>query len=182
MSKGWRRKSSTAVHEQLEHVLAVRTEVAFARTRYCQPLYHEIDSLLRNYGLLPFGFVELHEWRRTTRRKHPLAGSRWLPFSRGQLIHGDVIYLRDAETIAESGEAGVDRMLQLAALALCYEFVDEAASILRRELVVDVLRSNGERALDQTLKTISCSLAGRYRKRRRLALWYRFVGAMFPRG
>ena len=38
----------------LDRVLAVRTEVAFMRTRHGQPLYHEIDALLRRHGLLPF--------------------------------------------------------------------------------------------------------------------------------
>jgi len=166
----------------LGNVLAVRTEVAFTRTRSCQPLYHEIDSLLRSYGLVPFGFLELHEWRRTTRRKHPLAGHRSVPFSRGQLIHGDVVYLRDVATIEESDEAGTGRMLQLAALALCYEFVDEAASILRREVVVDALRCGRGPGLDQTLKIISGSLADRYRRRRRLALWHSFRNAVFRRG
>ena len=163
----------------LNHVLAVRTEVAFMRTRHNQPFHHEIDALLQDHGLLPFGFLELHEWRRTTRRKHPLAGKRSLPFSRGQLVHGDVIYLRDAETMDDSGAAAVDRMVQLAALALCHDFVDEAAAILRRSPVAEALRREGESALEPTIETMSRSLAGCYRKRRRQALWRGFKNVVF---
>ena len=90
----------------LNHVLAVRTEVAFLRTRHNQPFHHEIDALLQDHRLLPFGFLELHDWRRTTKRKHPLAGKRSLPYSRGRLVHGDVIYLRDAETMGRVGRGG----------------------------------------------------------------------------
>lgn len=163
----------------LDRVLAVRTEVAFMRTRRGQPLYHEIDALLRRHGLLPFGFVELHEWRRTTRRKHPLAGERSLPFSRGRLVHGDVIYLRDVETMDESEDAAIDRMVQLAALALCYDFVDEAAAILRRAPVAEALGRDGGVPLEASLKTMSRSLASRYRKRRRRALLRSLRAAMF---
>ena len=74
-------------------------------------------------------------------RKHPLAGRLSLPFSRGQLVHGDVIYLRDVETMERSGEADIDRIIQLACLALYYDFVDEAACILQRNDVVNSLRS-----------------------------------------
>ena len=165
----------------LNHVLAVRTEVAFMRTRHNQPFHHEIDALLQDHGLLPFGFLELHDWRRTTKRKHPLAGKRSLPYSRGRLVHGDVIYLRDAETMDESGEAAVDRMVQLAALALCYDFVDEAAAILQRGPVAEALLREGESALEPTIETMSRSLAGRYRKRRRQALWRGLRNAAFPR-
>ena len=155
----------------LERVLAVRTEVAFLQVRNGQPLYHEIDALLRDYGLLPFGFVELHDWRRTTRKKNPLSG-RWpLPFSRGQLVHGDVIYLRDSDTMDGSDAEDIDRMVQLAALALCYDFVDEAAAILRREPVFSELRRHRGIAVESTLAAISHNLAGRYRKHRRRELW-----------
>ena len=162
----------------LERVLAVRTEVAFLQVRNGQPLYHEIDALLRDYGLLPFGFVELHDWRRTTRQKHPLAGRRPLPFSRGQLVHGDVIYLRDTEAMGNSDAEDIDRMVQLAALALCYDFVDEAAAILRRAPVSSVLRRDGGFAMEPTLAAISRNLAGRYRKRRRRERWLGFKAAM----
>ena len=164
----------------LDHVLAVRTEVAFMRTRHDQPLHHEIDALLRGHGLLPFGFVELHEWRRTTRRKHPLAGERSLPFSRGRLVHGDVIHLRDVEAMDQSGDAAIDRMVQLAALALCYDFVDEAAAILRRGPIAEALRRDGDFPLEQTLKTMSRSLARRYRRRRRQAQMRHLKGAIIP--
>ena len=164
----------------LDHVLAVRAEVAFMRTRHDQPLHHEIDALLQDHGLLLYGFVEQHEWRRTTRRKHPLAGERSLPFSRGRLVHGDAIYLRDVETMDQSGEAAIDRMVQLAALALCYDFVDEAAAILRRGPIAEALGRDGDFPLEQTLKTMSRSLARRYRRRRRQAQMRHLKSAIIP--
>lgn len=129
---------------------------------------------------MPFGYVELHEWRRTTRRKHPLAGERSLPFSRGRLVHGDAIYFRDVATMDEAGEAAVDPMVQLAVLALCYDFVDEAAAILRRGPVVEALSREGDAPLERTLRTMSCSLARRYRRHRRRKLWRNLRNATFP--
>ena len=164
----------------LDHVLAVRTEVAFMRTRHDQPFQHEIDALLQGHGLLPFGFLELHEWRRTTRRKHPLAGKRSIPFSRGRLVHGDLIYLRDVEAMDESGDAAIDRVVQLAALALCYDFVDEAAAILRRGPVAEALKRDGAFPLEAALYTMSRSLARRYRRRRRQAQMRHLKGAIIP--
>ena len=167
--------------QTLKRLLSVRTEVAFRKTRVGQPLYHEIDRLLRDHGLVPFGFVELHDWRRTTRQKHPLAGGPSLPFSRGQLVHGDVIYFRDADLMAESKAEDIDRLVQLAALALCYDFVDEAAAILCREAVVSELRRKDGLVVEPTLPAISRHLAIRYRRRRRRKCWDDLRAAMHGR-
>ncbi len=164
----------------LDHVLAVRTEVAFMLTRHNQPLHHEIDALLRDHGLLHFGYVELHEWRRTTRCKHPLSlKERGLPFSRGRLVHGDAIYFRDVKTMGQTGETAVDRMVQLAALMLCYDFVDEAAAILRHSPVAELLSLKGDAPLERTLRTISCRLSRRYLGRWHRKLWRCLRNATF---
>ena len=155
----------------LGRVLAVRTEVAFQQTRVNQPLYHEVDDLLRSHGLVPFGFIELHHWRRTTRQKHPLAGARSLPFSRGQLIHGDMVYFRSPCTMDESNSESIDRFVQLSALALCYDFVDEAAAILCRDSVSSALHREGGIEMESMVKSISRNLAAQFRQRRGRERW-----------
>ena len=67
-----------------------------------------------------------------------------------------------------------------AALALCYDFVDEAAAILRRGPVAEALRRDGAFTPEVTLKTMSSSLARRYRKHRRRTLWRSLRNATFP--
>ena len=79
--------------------------------------------------------------------------------------------------MGDSDAEDVDRLVQLASLALCYDFVDEAAAIMRRESVSSLLRRDGGLPVESMLATISHNLAGRYRKRRRRERWLDFKAA-----
>ena len=151
--------------ETMAGVLAVRTEAAFLHTREAQPVFADVDSCLRGFGLVAMGFEELHHWRRTTRIKHPAAAPGELRYSKGQIAHGDMLYLRAPEDISDDDD-GVRRLMTLALIALCYDYVDHAAVALRREPVERYLRQTYGVDVRTELTVASRWLQARYRRRR----------------
>jgi FkbM family methyltransferase len=80
-------------------LLAVDAEVGFMQDREGQPFYGEIETFLRDYNFAPMGFTELHCWRRLTKSKYPKKVKGPIPFSRGQIIHGNMLFMKTPETI-----------------------------------------------------------------------------------
>lgn len=152
-------------------LLAIRSEVWFLGLRSGQPFYADIDGLLRSYGFAPMGFPELHHWRRTTRLKHPFIASGSLPYSRGQIIHGDMLFLRDADTMSDDSDAAIGQLLCIAFIALAYEYVDHAVAIFQRPRVADYLQSTYGSDGHAALATASRFLLARHRRRRLSAGW-----------
>ncbi len=141
------------------HVL--RTEVAYIATREGQPTAAQIDIFLRDFGFEPLDLLELHHWRALSRR-HPLKWDRHakLPFSRGQLIHGDVLYVR---SLTRLQQRPVVERVRAAFVLLAYGFADYAYLLLSH---ADVQRECVEPlGLDllKEMRIASRSLARRYR-------------------
>ncbi|QKT03225.1 FkbM family methyltransferase [Ectothiorhodospiraceae bacterium 2226] len=111
-------------------VLAVRAEVEFFEIYHNQPLFHDVSLFLHSYGFYAMGFIELHAWRRTTKRKYPAVTRGSVPYSRGQLSHGDVLFMKDPRVLADAGEARVPLLLKAALLAIAYGYVDHALALL----------------------------------------------------
>ena len=125
-----------------DSLLAIRCEVSFIPLYKDQPLFGDIAGFLRPFGFVPMGFQELHHWRPSTRVKyHDAPGP--IPAARGQLVHGDVLFLRDAHTMPDQGDAATGALLKLAFLALTYGYVDHAVPILRRPALAPWLRDHG---------------------------------------
>jgi FkbM family methyltransferase len=160
-------------------LLALRVETGFLDFREGQPTFHDIDTCLREYGFQPMGFMELHHWRRLTKLKHPKVSRGPIPYSRGQLAHGDMLYFRDPDSMPDDSAEAIARLLRMAFLALAYEYVDHAAYILRRPAVAAHLAAayNGL-DLDAALDTVSRSLLDSYRRRRRRQVWIDFKGVV----
>jgi len=152
-------------------LLGLRLEAAFARPRRGQPLFHEIDASLRDAGFIPMGFEELHHWRRRSLVKHPKRARGLHPYSRGQMIHADILYLRDLEAEEPRSEEEVRRWLQCAFVALCYEYVDHALALFERREVAQYLAQRHEIAVARELGVVSRWLHCRYRARRRRMAW-----------
>ncbi len=112
----------------LENALAVRTEVSFFPLYDGQPLFADIDSHLRGQGFVLMGFPEMHDWRRRTKVKWPRLASGAVPYSRGQVIHADALYMRMPEDLPEETAAQRIRKLRLAVIAACYQHIDHAAA------------------------------------------------------
>lgn len=105
--------------------LGIRVEVYFHEIYENQPLFHEIDSYLRNLGFFPFQFAELQSWRRDSMKKFPFFDKKAkVNFSKGQLMHADVIYLKDPNFLNKDDL--VNQQTRLALIALCYQHYDLA--------------------------------------------------------
>jgi FkbM family methyltransferase len=160
--QGARELLSTTLH-------VLRTEVAHVVTREGQPTAAEIDVFLRDFGFEPLDMLEMHHWRPLSRRHH----LRWdrrakLPFSRGQLIHGDVLYVRN---LTQLHQRPVAERVRAAFLLLAYGFADHAYLLLDH---ADVQRECVEPLgvnLQREMRIASRSLASRYR-------WDRLMRAM----
>lgn len=118
----------TATDLLQQQLLGIQTEVAFLPTRSQQPTCGDIELLLRPQGFVPMGFTELHHWRRLSRRRWPRKDQGLVPYSRGQLAHADMLFLRDMPQMLKLDEQSC---LRGAFLAMNYGYFDHAYVLLR---------------------------------------------------
>ncbi len=109
-----------------ESLVGIRTEVSFFPIYKDQPLFSEVDQFLRPYGFVPMRWLEFHEWRRSTKIKHPALAEGSMPYSQGQIIHGDVLYLLHPEWLSDETEADIQRLIRLGLVSICYGHLDHA--------------------------------------------------------
>jgi FkbM family methyltransferase len=152
-------------------MLAIRCEVLFLHGRQGQPFYADIEMFLRGHGFVPMEFLELHHWRRSTKRKHPVLANGPHPYSRGQLAHGDMLFFRDPETMPEDSPEAIQSLLKAAFIALAYEHLDHAAAILRRPAVAAHLQATYGLVAETALSVVSRTLVRRYREQARQRRW-----------
>ena len=104
--------------------LGLRVEVYFHQIYRNQPLFSEVDSYLRSLGFLPFQFLEMHSWRRDSLKKFPFYDKKSkIHFSNGQLMHADMLYLKDSSLLKDEL---LDQKIRLALIAICYKHYDLA--------------------------------------------------------
>ena len=128
-------------HNALERdLVGIRTEVSFFPIYRSQPLFAEVDQALRPYGLHPMRWLEMHSWRRRDRSKWPRLGDSQLPFSRGQLVHADVLYLLQPEDLPKSTEDELKRIVRLGLVSLCYDLLDHAEACFSVDEVLEYVR------------------------------------------
>ncbi|UPT64449.1 MAG: FkbM family methyltransferase [Hyphomonadaceae bacterium JAD_PAG50586_4] len=125
----------------VSHLLAIRSEVEFAPIYQDQPLFADVDAELRAKGFMLARFPQLHAWRRGTKVRNDRWAPGPVPLSEGQLIHGDVLYLRRPELMAADTETQQDRLIALALIAYAYGHVDLSGSVLTRPEVAGRLKT-----------------------------------------
>jgi FkbM family methyltransferase len=157
-------------------LLAIRCEVTFVPARINQPYYADIESFLRSFGFFPMGFAELHHWRRRTRLKHPIKSRGLVPYSKGQMMHGDMVFFRDPDTMPDDTETAIQQLLRAAFIAATYEYVDHAAAIMQRPAVANYLADRYGIDPERELNIVSRTLARKFSKHQRLQRWYAFKG------
>jgi FkbM family methyltransferase len=124
----------------LEHALvALRIEVSFIPIYRDQPLFADIDRALRSFHFFPMRFLELHPWRRYSKAKLPQLDDGAFPYSEGQLVHGDLLYLRDPNSLPDDNRPAVQRLIRAGILALAYGMIDHAMVIFDRPSVRNAL-------------------------------------------
>jgi FkbM family methyltransferase len=140
-------------------LLAMRAEIAFLPCRIGQPDFGEIAAYLKRFGMMPMGFLYIIDWRSTTGVKHPRKVGGPIPYSRGQMVHGDVLFLRDPLSLGEDSEADIKAKLSLAMLALLYEYVDFAHDIVTTPRISaylqDVIGTDGLGGLGQASRFLA---------------------------
>ena len=142
---------------------AVRSEISFAPMYKDQPLFGDIAGHLRPFGFMPMAFLELHSWRRTTRVKYPERSPGPYPYSQGQLIHGDVLFMKHPEAMSDGNERDLLSVVRAGLLALAYEHVDHAAALLGRARVKEYLRDIHGVAADDVVREASQQVGARLR-------------------
>jgi len=150
-------------------IVGIRTEVSFVQLYEGQPLFAEIDQLLRPYGFVPMRWIELHEWRRSTKLKYPRLSEGQIPYSRGQMIHGDVLYLLDPETLPCESEEEIKRMVWLALVSICYGHFDHAEVVLKNSVVREYCNSLVGEDVLVAMQGCSQSLARKFKIERLLS-------------
>jgi len=145
-------------------LLALRVEVSFVPVYKEQPLFSDIECELRKYGFRPMRFLELHHWRRSCKTKLPRLDNGPFPFSEGQMIHGDVLFLKDPDAVTGSGDDATENSVRAALIALAYGFVDHATATFEQPAVKAMLHSRFGIGTAEATSALSCHLARRYTK------------------
>ena len=147
-------------------LLAIRSEVVFLGSHSGHPLYGEMEAFLRDYGFMPMEFLDLNHWRRLTRIKYPDRSNGLIPFSKGQLAHGDVLFFKDPDILKDDTVQQIELLLKAAVLAITYGYIDHAYYILKRPSVKQYLELKYSLSLEREIRKISLNLASQYRRKR----------------
>jgi FkbM family methyltransferase len=140
----------------LRDILAIKTEVSFIPFRRAQPLATDVDAFLRARGFVLMDLVTPMRWRRGSYVAHPQLTGGPVPYSRGQLAHGDFLYFRDPGWFAD-GDEGVPARLRGALLAMAHGYFDHARALLACESVSAHLRD--QYGIDRDVAMRATSLA-----------------------
>lgn len=126
--------------ETLGKLLVVKAEVSFLYQRRGQPLASDIDLFLRERGFVLMDFTGTMRWRRKGKIAHPQMRRGAVPYSKGQLAHGDYLYFRDLSRLNEDSREELLRTLRAGCLAMTWGFFDYASELLTRPRCAEYLR------------------------------------------
>lgn len=144
-------------------LVAIRSEISFLPVYKNQPLFGDIAAHLRQFGFAPMDFLELHSWRRSTRVKYPARAAGSLPYSKGQLVHGDVVFMKHPEMLPDATDTDVVRLVYAGLIALAYDFVDHAQALLMRKAAVEYLHDKFSIDPGTVLTQVSHHVGGKVR-------------------
>jgi FkbM family methyltransferase len=152
-------------HNSLSNSLvAIRTEVNFFPLYEELPLFSEVEQTLRPYGFVPMRFLEMHEWRRTTKKKLPMLGPMPMPYSRGQMIHGDVLFMLHPEYLPAENDKQIKRLVRLALIAVCYDHFDHAEAVFKiprvRQFTQEVAATDPLMLIHELSKSVAAPYKG----------------------
>ncbi|MFH0969692.1 MAG: FkbM family methyltransferase [Patescibacteria group bacterium] len=154
-----------------ESLMGIRIETSFVHLYKEQPLFSDIDIFLRGLGFSLMRFMDQYHWRRTTRFKYPMRSKGRYPFSRGQLIHGDALYLRIPENMPKQTNEDKKKLLELALISMAYGFIDHAEAALNQDGVAEYVRKNYNIDTNQLLLEFS----KKFRKKTRIDLLMKVI-------
>lgn len=138
--------------EALATVSVVKTEVGFLNFREGQPTARMVDHFLSERGFELMGLIAPAHWRHHGHVLHPHSGQAPLPYSRGQLGHGDFLYMRHPDALPSS-EPG--QRLKAAWLAMIYGYFDRAEEYFAHPSVTALLDERWQKDWGEALRLTS---------------------------
>lgn len=142
----------------LATVSAVKTEVAFITCREGQSAAWALDEFLSAQGFELMALISPFHWRRHGHVLHPHISREAIPYSRGQLVQGDFLYMRHPEAFASDGldrDTIAAQRLKAAWLAMIYGYFDRAEEYLANPEVTRLLMDRWRLEADGPLRQAS---------------------------
>jgi len=157
--------------EALSKLSVIRVEVSFIEIREGQRLAMEVGQYLERAGFRLMHMVELNPWRVRGYRVHPAVSREPIRYSRGQLVHGDFLLMRDPALFT-----GPEQRLRGAFLAMAHGFFDHAERLLSDPQTRALLQSGaGPINIPDALDAASRRMASHVWRARALTLPRRVV-------
>lgn len=159
----------------LTTVLAIKTEVGFMNFRAGQPPARALDAFLADREFELMALISPAYWRRHGHVVHPYMGQEILPYSRGQLAHGDFLYMKHPDALPPDQP---ENHLKAAWLAMIYGYFDRAEEYLDHPGATSLLADQWQIGAIEALCQAS-RLYGRIVRRRIFVDHLRGVAAYF---
>ena len=157
--------------DTLSKLSALRVEVSFIELREGQRLAMEVGHYLERRGFRLMSMPEMNPWRVRGYIAHPAVSREPIRYSRGQLVHGDFLFMRDPGSYAGAGQR-----LRGAFLAMAYGFFDHAERLLSDPETSVLLQSDtGSVDLSDALDATSRHMAAHLWRARALTMPRRVV-------
>ena len=109
-------------------------EVSFIGLREGQRLGMEVGHFLEGLGFRLMHMPEFNPWRIRGYQVHPSVSREPLSYSRGQLVHGDFLFMRDPSFFADP-----EQRMRGAFLAMAYGYFDHAERLLSEPATNEML-------------------------------------------
>jgi len=157
--------------DTLSKLSALRVEVSFIELREGQRLAMEVGHFLEGKGFRLMSMPELNPWRVRGYVAHPAVSREPIRYSRGQLVHGDFLFMRDPGLFIDA-----EQRVRGAFLAMAYGFFDHAERLLCDTETNALLRSDtGNLDLSDALDAASRRMAAHLWRARAFTLPRRVV-------
>ena len=141
--------------DQWSEVLGIQTEISFLPFYEGQPLFWDLDAHIRSRGLLFFDILPILVYRVHEGRDHHFM-RKHLNISRNRrdlsarTVTGDAFYLRDPESVLQSGDRAT--IAKLAVVLMIYRFLDEALWLTEEAATRGIIQRDEAAALIEIVR------------------------------
>jgi FkbM family methyltransferase len=163
-----------AADDLVRGLSAIKIEVAFLPLRQGHPVASDLERHLRDRGFQLFDLIGAAHWRDRGNVIHPFVDEGPVPYSRGQVVHGDYLFFRTADSLDFDSDAGRREVLKTAVLAMAFGFFDFALRLLSDRRMTAFVADGGVEDVELMVGQLS-AVAGRQAYRRAFAAHLRGV-------
>jgi FkbM family methyltransferase len=135
----------------LDSLLAVKIEVAFVQVRDNQPIAWEIESFMAENGFMLMDLIEPAHWRAHGHVVHPHMSNKKIPYSRGQLVHGDYLFLRNprANNLTDK------QIVKLGLISMGTGYFDFSEDLFTQQGILDLMHFKNSTEMTKALADCS---------------------------